>query len=313
MSEKAKAIFAGLLLALVVGFSFLATKLMVLRTDAFISMAWRYNAAFVFMIFFLVFLKIRKVKLPRINLQKFKVAFLPSLFYVLFMLFQAIGLSTATSIESAIAFAIVPVFAILVSIFLIKEKPSFLQVFFMGLTTLSLIIMIILRTNIKSFSVLSMVILLISSFCLGTSQVYMRKYKAKISAFEMPCYYIITGFLIFNLFSFCRILFTGNIAKNFSEYFAVAKFYDFILSALYLGIFCIFLSAALMTFMTKILPAYQASIFGNLSTVISIFAGIIFLKEHFALYDIFLTAVIIIGVIGINSAKGERTIIENRK
>jgi drug/metabolite transporter (DMT)-like permease len=303
MSKKTKAVSAGLLCALVVGFSFLGTKIMVDKTDAFISVAWRYNMGFIFMILFFVFLRAKKARLPEISFLKFKSAFLPSLFYVLFMLFQAIGLISASSVESAIAFAIIPVFAVILSVFLVKEKPSFLQIIFMGMTTLALIIIVVIRTNIKSFSLLAMAVLLLSSFCLAASQVYMRKKKSEISAIEMPCYFIIMGFVIFNLLTIGRMVFMGNREGVFSNYFSIALSFDFIIAAAYLGIFCIFLSASLMAYMTKTLPAYQASIFGNLSTVISIFAGVFLLKERFTIYDSILTAIIIIGVIGINYSK----------
>jgi multidrug transporter EmrE-like cation transporter len=50
------------------------------------------------------------------------------------------------------------------------------------------------------------------------------------------------------------------------------------------------------------MEAVKATIFGNLSTAISVVAGIAILGEPFAYYNIICTAVIIVGVIGVSAA-----------
>jgi len=64
----------------------------------------------------------------------------------------------------------------------------------------------------------------------------------------------------------------------------------------------------LSTYALSILPAFQMSVFGNLTTVITIGAGIIFLNESFYFYHIIGTVLIVLGVIGVNYFRGKEEV-----
>ena len=79
------------------------------------------------------------------------------------------------------------------------------------------------------------------------------------------------------------------------------------IAAAYLGIGCILLSAHLMSYMLSKMEAAKGTIFGNLSTAISIVAGVAVLGESLMWYHVVCTAVIIGSVIGmsLSGRKGE--------
>jgi drug/metabolite transporter (DMT)-like permease len=86
----------------------------------------------------------------------------------------------------------------------------------------------------------------------------------------------------------------------------IVKFYqpfghlDFVMAIAYLGIFSTLLTSYLSTYALSILPSFQMSIFGNLTTVVTILVGIIFLDESFYYYHVIGSILIIAGVIGVN-------------
>ncbi len=90
--------------------------------------------------------------------------------------------------------------------------------------------------------------------------------------------------------------------ENPLRYFAHAFNLQFILSITYLGSACVVLSVFLMSYMLRHLEALKASLFGNLSTAISIVAGVLLLSEPLLSYHIICTILIVIGVIGVSAA-----------
>jgi drug/metabolite transporter (DMT)-like permease len=54
------------------------------------------------------------------------------------------------------------------------------------------------------------------------------------------------------------------------------------------------------------MPPINATIFGNLSTAISIVAGVVFLNESLKYYHIICSILIIIGVIGVSMPKRKK-------
>lgn len=300
VSKKTRAVISGFACAFFVGFSFLLTKQMVVESDFFLALVWRFNSAFIFLICFFIVDKIFKLNLLNITKKQFKYGMLPSSFYVLFMSLQALGLTYASSIESSIAFCIIPIFTVILSIFFLREKITLRGLFCIALSIIPLIFLIILRTDIKGFNMLSMLILILSSLCLSATHICMRKFKAIIPPIQMPCFFIFTGFVVMLVLSICKIFLSADPVITLSQYIAPIMSPTYVLSGFYLGIFCIFLSATFLTYMNSILPSYQSSIFGNMSIVISIIIGVLILQEQLLLVEIPLIMLIIIGVIGLN-------------
>ena len=74
----------------------------------------------------------------------------------------------------------------------------------------------------------------------------------------------------------------------------------------YLGIGCTLITATLISFALRTLPALSATIFGNLSTAISVVAGALVLGEPLYAYQIVCTVLIAVGVLGIRIFTGRQ-------
>src|SRR5689334_18265212 len=74
----------------------------------------------------------------------------------------------------------------------------------------------------------------------------------------------------------------------------------FIVSILYLGVMSSLVTALTANYALSKMEASKMSVFANLSTVVSIAAGAMFLGENITLYHIIGSALIITGVMGAN-------------
>jgi len=75
---------------------------------------------------------------------------------------------------------------------------------------------------------------------------------------------------------------------------------DFLVAILYLGVFSSLGTSFLSNYALSKIEASKMSVFNNLATLITIFAGVMILHETLQYFHIIGAAIIIIGVIGTN-------------
>jgi drug/metabolite transporter (DMT)-like permease len=88
--------------------------------------------------------------------------------------------------------------------------------------------------------------------------------------------------------------------KPHEAYFAAFFNWDTLIALLYLGIASSVIAFFLMNYMLNKMPAFQVATFVNLTTVISVLAGVLFRNENFGIYHIIGGVLILSGVGGIN-------------
>ena len=283
-----RAYLAAIVFSVVVGFSFLGVKTCIPVASTLQILVWRYNWAALLMGLFLLtgMVKIRLTGKPKKNLL------LTAGFYIGFMIFQTIGLIFATSIESGIIFAIIPILSKLIAGVMLKENTGWVQNIFMVLSISALIVMILMGSTGVETNLVGVTILIISSISMAISNVYMRYVRQEYRPVEITAAICFMGAISFNI----AYLFSGD----FLHYLEPLQHMEFVIATLYLGTACIVLSAQLMAFMLRHMPAVNATIFGNLSTAISIVAGVVILGEPLLFYHVLCTLLIIAGVVGVS-------------
>jgi len=152
--------------------------------------------------------------------------------------------------------------------------------------------------------------LAVSSALISGSNVVMRQIKNIFTPIEITFAIVISGFIFFNTATFIHGLATDTL----DVYFALFGNIKFLLATAYLGIFCIMFTAQLMSYMMAHMPAVQGTLYGNVSTAISIIAGTIFLSEPLQPYHIICAGLIVAGVVGISLSgnKKDATILPNQ-
>lgn len=290
--DLTKAYGAAVFFSILVGFSFLWIKKCIPYADSLHILVHRFNFAMLALALLFIF-KVVKINLkgqPKKNLA------LTAGFYVGFMFFQVLGLYFATSIEGSIIFAAVPVLVQIIAAVFLGEKSTWIQNIFVTVSVIALIVMVILGSSEISFNITGIVLLIISSVCMALSNVYMRYVRNQYRPIEISAAIIVLGTIVFNL----MFILKGIISGNEIGYFEPLKHGEFLTGVVYLGIGCILLSAQIMSYLQSKLQAAKASVFGNVSTAISIVAGAVLLDETLRVYHVICTALIIGGVIGLN-------------
>lgn len=283
---------AALLFSTLVGFSFIGVKSMVGYATTLEILTYRYNFAFLGMLGLLVI----KGKQLRFKGKKKKNLFYTAFFYIGFIVLQAIGLIYTTSIVSGIVFALVPIIAKIIASVFLGEKSTGTQNFFVLVSVGALIIMILLNAKGIDANMIGTILLLLSSTSMAVSNVYMRYVRGTFSPMEISFAISLIGFSCFNIVTIINELRTGTL----TDYFQVLNNPGFLIASGYLGIFCTLITAFLISYMLANMEAVKATIFGNLSTAISLIAGVVLLKEPLEIYHIICTALIILGVVGVS-------------
>ena len=283
---------SAILFSLIVGFSFIGVKTSVSVATPLETLTFRYNFAFLAT---LIIVLVGLIKIDLRGKPKKKLALTAGL-YLGFMVLQTIGLVFSTSIESGIIFAIIPILAKIIASLLLKEKTNWKQNVFVCLSVAAVITMFILGATDLSVNIAGLVILLLSSVSLACSNVMMRYVRGVYKPFEITFFITVGGCIIFNL----ATIFFGIKNGTLGDYFEPLSHMSFVLATVYLGIPSTLVTALIMAYMLAHMEAVKATIFGNLSTAISIVAGVIILGEPLRLYHIVCTILIIIGVIGLS-------------
>ncbi|MBQ0079183.1 MAG: DMT family transporter [Eubacterium sp.] len=287
------AYLGGAFFSVLVGFSFLGIKVSQVYATSLNILCYRYDFAFIACLI-LIALGVYKFNIkgrPKKNL------FWTAIFYVLFMTFQVIGLVFATSVEGAIFFAIVPIIVKIIASIVLKERSTWYENIFVSMSVLSIILLIVLGADSISMNPICVVLMLLSSTCMAINNVLMRYVRKDYNPAEITIAISFLGFIAFNAASIVIGVYNGNFIES---YFQPLTHPNVLIANIYLGVGCILLSAQLMSYLQSKMAAVKASVFGNVSTLISILAGVFILGEPLHWYHIMCTVLIIVGVVGLN-------------
>lgn len=280
------------LFSLIVGFSFIGVKTCVSLATPLETLTFRFNFAFLATV---IVVLIGLVKIDLRNKPKKNLALTAGL-YLGFMVLQTIGLVFSTSIESGIIFAIIPILAKVIASVFLKESTSWKQNIFVGMSVAAVITMFVLGATDISVNVVGLIILILSSVSMACSNVMMRYVRGVYKPFEITFFITGGGCILFNLATIVLGIKNGTLG----DYFEPLSHMNFVLATAYLGIPSTLISALIMAYILAHMEAVKATIFGNLSTAISIVAGVIVLREPLESYHILCTLLIIVGVIGLS-------------
>ena len=290
-NDLKKAYSCAVIFTILTGFSFLGIKLCIPYADTFHVLVHRFNFALLALIILAV-TKVVKLELrgkPKRNLL------ITASFYIVFILFQVMGMYYATSIEGSIIFAAVPIMVQIIAAVFLHEKPTWVQTAFILLSVCSLMIMVVLGSNEITFNPLGVILIFISSIAMALNNVCSRYVRNQYTPIELSGAIIILGTIVFNLIFIVRGFFVDQ-----QGYFEPLQHLEFTIATCYLGVGCILLTAQIMAYMQCKLQSAKAAVFGNVGTAISILAGALILGEHLYVYHIVCSVLIVAGALGLN-------------
>ncbi|OCA87947.1 transporter [Bacillus sp. FJAT-27225] len=281
--------------ALIVGLSFLFTKQAVEASSPLDTLAFRFTAAFL-AVSFLMAIKVIKTDFGRFR-QYLRVLPLTLLYPTSFFIFQAYGLETISSSEAGILSAIIPILTLILASIFLRERTNLLQKLSIVISVGGVIFIFVMKGSSISFADWKGIIyMMLSCLSIAGYTVMARKLTKEYDPIEITYFMLGVGFLIFNVIAIGLHLYNGTL----SSFAKPMTNPGYIVAILFLGVLASFLTSLLSNFAISKIPASRMSVFGNMSTVISIVAGAVILNEDVYSYHIIGSILIIVGVLGTN-------------
>ncbi|WP_373898763.1 DMT family transporter [Haloimpatiens sp. FM7315] len=280
---------AVILSNIIIGLSFLFTKTAVSITNPYDTLAMRFTISFGVILLAYLF-KIIKLNFKGKNILKLVIIsiFFPSGFFLL----QSIGLQFINSSEAGIISALSPVLILILSIIFLKENVNFKQIISIIISIFGVIFIFYMKGNVLNFNnIKGIIFIFLSCVCVAIASVLSRKYSKEFTPIEICFFMQLFGFLAF---------FILEIYKGFGirSGFNLFSNTSFTIAIVYLAIPCTLLTAILNNYALSKVEASKVGVFANISTIVSIVAGALILKEQIMYYHILGSILIIGGIIG---------------
>lgn len=287
---------AVVLNAVIIGFSFLFTKMALQQAAPLDTLVYRFAISFAVMSIPVLF---GKVKLSFHGKRLLAALPLALLYPLGFFTLQTFGLQHATSSEGGILYAFTPVLTMIIASLFLKETTTAFQKLSIFLSAFGVVFIFVMKGSGIDWANMTGIILLFLS-CL-TSAGYSVLARSLLKTFkpgEVTYLMLGIGFITFLIASVTDHAASGTLHSIFEPLTSGT----FIISVLYLGIFSSLLTALTANYALSKLEASKVGVFSNLSTVVSIVAGAAFLNEEVTIYALIGSIMIIAGVMGTNRA-----------
>ncbi|AIF54146.1 DMT family transporter [Pelosinus sp. UFO1] len=294
MLQSEKAYLAAFVYSLIIGFSFMFTKLALAIASPMDTLAHRFTISF--LIASIPFL----AKKAQLNMNyKDLIAILPLaiLYPTLFFTFQAFGLVYISSSEAGIIQAVIPLFTVFLAGHFLNEYPTTQQKISILLSVMGVIYIFFMKSSgLEVANLQGALLILLSALSAACYNVLARNLTKRYALYKLTYIMTMIGFITFNIIAIIQ----HNIDHTLSYFFAPFGNQEFLLSIFYLGILSSLGTSFLSNYALSKLEASKMSVFSNLATLITIIAGVLVLHEKLQYFHLIGGSLILIGVIGTN-------------
>ncbi|MBD3920359.1 DMT family transporter [Paenibacillus sp. PR3] len=280
--------------AVILGISFLFAKIALDYANPLDTLTFRFAASFLAMSIPVAF---GWVKLAYRGKPVYKVLLLAITYPLGFFTLQAFGLKHATSAEGGILYAFTPVVTMILASMYLKERTTVLQKLSILLSVFGVVFIFVMKgSSIDLSNLTGITLLLLTCVAFAGYTVLARPLLKQFSPAEIAYLILGIGFVVFLVITFTQHAIDGTL----HSFFAPLASGTFISSILYLGVISSLGTALMSIYILSKMEASRMSVFANLSTIVSMAAGAMFLGEEVTVYHLIGSALIIAGVIGTN-------------
>ena len=294
--RKNLAILSSLLGYSIFGFSFLFSKQALKVATPFVLLAVRFSAAFLLLN---ILLLTGKCKL---NLKGKKIGpllLLGVIQPVIYFVCENYGVQLSATSFVGTMLALIPVASIVTARIYLKEKIRASQALF-SLISMVGVYLTTLRQESGSFTWTGF-LLLLAAVCMGAMfNALSRKISVRFSAFERTYVMFALGSAAFTCIALLQSM--GNFSEMVILPLSNGPFWISIFFLAGLSSVGAFL---MLNYAVTHLDVARASIFGNITTVITILAGVLILHESFGVYQIIGSVIIIVAAYGVNARRND--------
>ncbi len=272
------------------GFSFLFSKQALGLTTPFVLLAVRFIVAFLLLNIVIAVKRIRlDFKKPQFGMLLLLGLFEPVIYFIAEN--YAVTLISTSIIGTIIA--VIPIISATLGFFILGERVTPFQIIWAALSVAGIFVTT-LGQEADNFNWLGLVLSIIAVCAASLYGVLSRKISAQYSPIERTYIMFLLGSVTFTALGLlqCR--------NDMSLLLVPLRSIDFWISILFLGGMSSVVAYLLINYAITNISIARSSIFANLTTVISILAGVIILKEPFGLYQAIGSIIVILSAYFVN-------------
>jgi len=288
------------------GFSFMFSRIALGITQPFVMLMYRFILAFALLSIIALFASRKNsgeqegdVHWLRFNLRNKPV--LPLLCMgivqpVAYFLCESYGITMTNSTFAGVIIATGPLAGLVAGIFTLREIPNKAQVAFSIISIAGVIMMTLMQHSEGEVRLIGAVILLGAVASGTTFNVISRKLSSRFSALERTWMMMGVAAVVFSVLA---VIQCGGDVQLMT---APLRNSGFIIAILYLGVLSSVVAFMALNVAAGKLTVARNMAFCNMTTVLSLFAGVIFLHEPFNAASLVASVLIILGIWGVQRA-----------
>lgn len=285
-----KALLAAIACHAFWGFSFLASRKGLDAAPVFVLLSHRFGLSFLAMNLLLL------LGLGRLDLRGkalWKPLLLGLMEPVIYFFGEQYGILHSNTVFSGVMIAMIPIVATLAAAPVLKEKPSAGQLFFCLLSVCGVVGIGLMNRNSGALDWIGVVALTIAILSAGAYTLIGRGISKDYTPFERTYIMMGVGTAVFTPLAFVET--RGSVLAYVQPLEQPLYLMAILFLALICSVACYFLSCYTITYMT----VARETVFSNLTTAVSVFAGVVFLHEPFTWVGALCCLVIFVGIYGV--------------
>jgi drug/metabolite transporter (DMT)-like permease len=278
-------IFAGVTYSTIFGFSYLSSKT---ALEALSPFELLFSRFFLATLVFVLLAAFRVIKLSYRGKPLGGLVAVCLFQPILYFIFETFGIKECSTSTAGLVLGAVPVTVGFLAWLILDEKPTWMRTLSL-LVSLSGVGFIALNMSGGENTIFGLVLLFGAMASASLYNVFSRKSSRIFKPMETTFVMMVSGTLVFGLFTLFQGA-PGLLQRAIPVFPAIA----------YLGVLSSVVAFFLVNFNLSRLKASQSSVFSNLSTAVTVAAGVIFRGEHFGLPQAVGAVLILLGVWGAN-------------
>lgn len=280
------------------GFSFIASRYALNIAHVFVLLSHRFLLAFVVMSAVIPFLKEK----PHFGRKRALLLVALGLAEpVVYFFGEQYGILHSGTVFSGVMIAMIPIVATLAAAPILGEKPTIGQLVFSLLSVGGVIGIGLLGKKNGMVELIGVIALFVAVIAATVYTLLSRGISKEFTPFERTYMMLMTGAVVFTGLAF--VVTKGNMA----EYAKPLCDGKYLLCIGFLGVCCSVMSYFLSSYAITKMTVAQITVFANLTTAVSVFAGVVFMHEPFSWLGAVFCLVILIGIYGVQlTAKKEQ-------
>lgn len=285
-----KAILAAIGVYTLWGFSFMASDVGQRSVTPFTLLAYRFDIA-VLLLTVPIILGKKKIRLKGKNIKP--MLLLGTMEPCLYFIGEQYGLRYTNSAFSGVMIAVIPIVTLIMAAVFLKDRPGKAQWLFSALSIAGIVVITLSENSGGDISLLGVLCLVMAVLTGSAYGVLSRSLKDEFDVYERTYIMQVMGAV------FYTVLMLIEQRGNLGTVIEPLASREFILSILYLAVGASVLGYTLFNYAVSNAPMANTIIFCNLTTVLSVVAGIVILGDPFSVVSIIAMAVVLVGIWGV--------------